>query len=207
MIPKLRAAAATDANAALALGVAYYMVRQYRLFEHQMRALIAADPANPAPYYYLGRYQDSDVTDFAAAAASFQEVLKRRPNHAKSHYYLGHALEAQGLMAEARSHFGRARAIDPGLALARDGLARLELAANNSAAALAHNPADLKLRGRILLRLERWAEAAKCLCEAVEADTTDSTLWVLLHRAYRELGEEDKAAEALVRSRLLANTY
>jgi Flp pilus assembly protein TadD len=207
VIPKLRSAAAGDRNAALALGVAYYMARQYRLFERQMRDLIAKAPDDPAPYYYLGRYQDADLGDFAAAAVSFREVLARRPHHAKARYYLGHALEAQGQAAEARRCFEQARQSDPGLAVARDGLARLELAAGDAEAALAHDPADAGLRGRILVRLERWTEAERALREAAEADTTDASVWFLLQRTYQRLGEADKARAALEHYRILSRTY
>ena len=203
LIPKLRAAPPDDRQAALALGVSYYIVRQHRLFERQMRALIAALPEDPAPYYYLGRYQDADLGDFQAAARSFREVLQRRPGHAKALYYLGHALEAQGQTAEARRCYLRAG----DLALARDGLARLSLAEGDAALALAHQPEDLKLRGRILMRLERWDEAARALRQAADADTTDSAVWFLLHRAYRRLGHGSDAVEALERYRLLSRTY
>lgn len=207
VIPKLRRAAPGDRNASLALGVAYYMARQYRLFERQMRHLIATAPADPAPYYYLGRYQDADLGDFAAAAASFREVLTRRPAHAKASYYLGHALESQGQTAEARRCFERARQSDPALVLPRDGLARLELAAGDAEAALAHNPGDAALRGRILVRLERWREAEAALREAAQADTTDAAVWFLLHRACQRLGESEKARAALEQYRILSSTY
>ncbi len=207
LIPKLRSAARSDRKAALALGVAYYMARQYRLFERQMRDLITSNPDDAAPYYYLGRYQDADLRDFSAAAASFREVLQRSPQHAKAHYYLGHALEALGQAAEARRCFERARKADPNLALARDGLARLELAAGDAAAALVHQPENPALRGRILVRLRRWKEAEASLRQAADADTTDASIWFLLHRTYQALGHQQAAREAVERYRILSRTY
>ncbi|MCC6588336.1 MAG: tetratricopeptide repeat protein [Bryobacterales bacterium] len=204
-IPMLRQAKGPQAT--LALGVAYYMARQYRLFEMTMREAIAAEPQNPAPYYYLGRYQDANLSDFAAAERSFREVLKRNPKHAKAHYYLGHALEAQGHNAEAEAEFRETLKLDASLAMARDGLARLRLAAGDAQAALAENPSGAKLRGQILIRLNRWAGAAAELKRAADADTTDASLWYLLSRCHTQLDRPEDAALALERYRLLSKTY
>lgn len=204
-IPVLRQSKAPQAT--LALGVAYFMARQYRLFEKMMREVIAAEPRNPAPHYYLGRYQDANLNDFTAAERSFREVLKRNPKHAKAHYYLGHALEAQGLAQQAEAEFRESLKLDPGLAMARDGLARLRLASGDAKAALAENPADAKLRGQILVRLNRWSEAAVELKKAADADTTDASLWYLLNRCYTQLGRPNDAAHSLQQYRLLSQTY
>lgn len=46
-----------------ALGVAYYMERQYVLFRQQMAQALVSDPSDPAPLYYLGRHFDTEYQD------------------------------------------------------------------------------------------------------------------------------------------------
>lgn len=191
------------APAKLALARAYYLARQYRLFERTLLELIAADPAAPEPHFLLGRYQDSVLNDFRAAAQSFRAVLAAQPHRAEARYYLGNALEALGQTAEARAEYERSAAFP----LSRNGLARLDLAAEKPAEALARNPPDPKLRARILLRLDRPAEAIPALTEAAAQDSTDASVHYQLYRAHTSLGHRAQAAQALETFKRLSAIY
>lgn len=199
----LRLRAQPGVPAQVALAQAYYLVRQYRLFEKTLAQVIAADPSNPAAHFLLGRYQDSVLNDFPSAETSFRKVLAADPNRREAHYYLGNALEAQGRMDEARTHYLKSQP----LPLASNGLARLALAANDPKAALAADPPDPKLRGRILLRLRRFPEAITALRAAAAADSTDASVHYQLYRAHTQLNQQAEAAAALAVFQRLSAIY
>ena len=155
-----------------ALGVAYYLERQYLLFRDQMAEAIRRDPADFGPYYYLGRHYDSDVDDAEQASRWFREALQRNPNYARARSHLGNCLERLGRTEEAKAAYEASAS----LPLSQLGLGRLMLAAGDSAAALSfvekalavdpRDPAALKLAARIYtaaqlpcaMRLARWKE-------------------------------------------------
>lgn len=199
----LRLRVQSGVPAQIALAQAYYLVRQYRLFERTLTQVVAAEPSNPTPHFLLGRYQDAVLNDFPAAEASFRKVLARDANHREAHYYLGNALEAQGRADEARDHYLKSQP----LPLARNGLARLALAANDPTAALAADPPDPKLRGRILLRLRRFPEAITTLRAAAAADSTDASVHYQLYRAHTQLNQKAEAATALAAFQRLSALY
>src|SRR6266851_8231693 len=115
-----------------ALGVAYYLARQHLLFRDQMKEAIRKDPSDFGPYYYLGRHYDSDLDDAEQAARWFREALNRNPNYARARSHLGNCLERLGRTEEAEVAYRESAS----LPLSQLGLARLMLAAGDSASAL-----------------------------------------------------------------------
>ena len=84
-------------------------------------------------------------------------------------------------------------------------LAEIALARNDAPAALAlldrtahatpGEAGNLRLRGLVLLHLERWAEAAETFHRALVDDPDDDAAWLGLARAFLRAGQFDQAAE------------
>ncbi|HWB99934.1 MAG TPA: tetratricopeptide repeat protein [Bryobacteraceae bacterium] len=197
------------------LAVAYYGAHQQRLFARVMRQVLAERPQDFAPYYYLGRYYESDLTDFAQAAALFRQAIERNPTHWRSHYYLGHCLEVQQKWAEAEAEYQQARSLGDGLA--EQGLARLRLAADRPAEALplARKAADLaprdaathKLLARVYSEIGREKEAAAEWKLATTLDPADVSSLYRLYRAYQSAGDVAQAQAALKQYQKIVARY
>lgn len=222
-IRAFRRAEALDPNPYVfkALGVAYYAVHQYKLFLLKMNEALQKQPSDFAPYYYLGRYYDSELTDFAKAATYFREALRRNPDHFRSHYYLGYCYEVEQKIDQAEAEYVRSRelaelqGVKDGLPY--QGLARLRLAADRPAEALMlarravelgpRDPAGHRLLARTLGDLGRHAEAASEWKISAALDPTDSQALYRLYRCYLVLGETEKARDTLARYRKIAALY
>ncbi len=107
--------------------------------------------------------------DYAQAITAFQDALRRDSNSPRTHFYLGASYEALRDFARALTAYGRERELDPENDLALEGIARVRLAQDAPAAALAAldkiSEAGAKqdsvslLRATALLRLQRHEEA------------------------------------------------
>jgi tetratricopeptide (TPR) repeat protein len=185
-----------------ALGVAYYLARQYLLFRDQMNQAIREHPDDFAPYYYLARYYDSDLDDAEQAASWFRQALSRNPDYARARSHLGNCLERLGRTEEAEAAY-MASASRP---LSQIGLARMRLAAGDLTSALAFvekaaagDPLDStapKLAARVYAALERPRDAARSLEQAAALAPRDASIQYQLYRAWRSLGDASKAAAA-----------
>jgi tetratricopeptide (TPR) repeat protein len=202
-------------NVLKALAISYYGAHQYRLFLLKMREAQRKEPDDFAPYYYLGRYCDSELTDFPAAAAYFQQALARNPDHFRSHYYLGHCYEAEQKAGQAEAEYQKAIGANDGLAY--QGLARLRLSANQPAEALpfAERAVKLgpraaaahKLLARTCSELGRNADAAREWKISAELDPTDASVRFRLYRIYVALGQAENARAALAEYKTIAALY
>jgi len=196
-----------------ALAVAYYLARQYLLFRDQMAEAIRRDPDDFAPYYYLGRYYDSDLDDAEQAARWFREALSRNPDYERARSHLGNCLERQGRMEEAEAAY-RASASVP---LSQLGLARLMLAGGDNASALsfveraaAGDPRDSaapKLAARIYTALGRPRDAVRALERAAALAPREASTHYQLYRAWQSLGDTAKAGMALREFERLRDVY
>lgn len=79
-----------------ALGLAYYDLNQFVLFEEQMKVASRADANDSAPAYYLGLYRLAIQSDVKEALTYFSEAVRLNPSDWKSHYQLGYCLELSG---------------------------------------------------------------------------------------------------------------
>ena len=78
------------------LGLAYYDLNQFFLFEEQMKKAAALDPQDSTPYFYLGLYRWSIRSDAAGALGFFDKALQLHPDDWKSLYQAGNCLEQLG---------------------------------------------------------------------------------------------------------------
>lgn len=188
---------------AKALGVAYYLARQYLLFRDQMAEAMRVDPGDFGPYYFLGRHYDADLDNCEEAARWFGEALARNPGYARARAHLGSCLERLDRGAEAEQAY-RATA---GLPLSMLGLARLKQAAGETKEALgwvekalAAEPGDAagqRLAARLYESLGRPREAITALERAAVATPNDAALHYQLHRLHRAGGNAAKAKAEL----------
>jgi tetratricopeptide (TPR) repeat protein len=223
-IRDLRRAEALDPNPFVlkSLAASYYAVHQSRLFLLKMRAAQQKQLDDFAPYYYLGRYFDSELADFSLAADNFQQALARQPGHFRSHYYLGHCYEAMGKLEQAEAEYRWAlesteRQGSGTDGLPYQGLARLRLSENRPADALrfAKRAVELaprdapshKLLAKAYLDLGRAADAVAEWETSTELDPTDAAPLYRLYRGYLSLGETEKARSALARYKKVAALY
>ena len=109
--------------------------------EH-LRQAMERNPQDPMIHQAFGvHYLDNGKPEWAAA--SFRESLALDQRCAKSHHYLGRALDDTGSTGQALEAFERARILDPG------------------------NIQPLLYRGKALLRAHRFSEAEKTFVEAL----------------------------------------
>jgi tetratricopeptide (TPR) repeat protein len=204
------------------LAVSYYAAHQPKLFLIKIRAAQQKQPDDFAPYYYLGRYYDTDVSDYSQAADNFGLALARQPDHFRSHYYLGHCYEAQARLEQAETEYRRAleladrQGVNDG-GLPYQGLARLRLAADKPDEALAfarraveRSPRDAaahKLLARAYWQTRRNADAVREWEISAKLDPTDASARYRLYRGYISLGETEKARSALAEYKHIAELY
>ncbi len=219
----LRRAEALSANVWVLklLAAAYYGAHQRRLFLLKINEALRLQPDDFAPYYYLGRYYDSDLGDFRRAAEYFREAIARNPGHFRSYYYLGycHEVNQEAEKAERlyRQAIDLAEREHTGFAMPYEGLARLRLAANKPEQAVAFakraieldpaNAAGHKLLAKSYSGLRREAEAAAEWEESTRLDPTDASSCYRLYRAYVTLGNTEKAKAVLEQYKKIAAQY
>ena len=219
--PLRRAQAAGDSPAVLKLlAVSYYGLRQHRLFLATMEAARRKQPADWAPYYYLGRYYDSDQQDFAQAEQYFRKALERNPDHFRAVSYLGYCLESTGRKPAAAEQYRRA--ID---LVKRQGarfshpyqrLALVLLAGDPAAAlpfarkAVGQGPGEAashKALAQVEAELGHWPAAIQAWESAAALDPTDASVRYRLYRAHLTAGDRRKADAALEGYRRIVALY
>lgn len=212
----------TSSYALKLLGLSYYFLDQFRLFRKVMQQATQADPADFAPYYYLGRYYAStDAADFLKASPYFEEAIKRNPGHPESHFYLGYCEESERKLEEAERHYTRAIALaeEAGQKFAPpyQGMARLRLLESRPGEALPFamkavdvDPSDAighTVLARVYAELHRREEAASEWQRAAELDPNNPQPFYRLSRLYSELGQKEKADLALAKYNRLVSLY
>lgn len=191
-----------------ALGIAYYNMHQFILFQQQMEKSIALAPADYKPYYYLGHYLESVRNDFPGGRECFVKATRLNPAHTASWYYEGYCLELSGKRTEARTAYDTAiKSMEGGderFSLPYQGIARLLLdAAPAQALEFAHKAVELEpdldsnhvIIAKIYERLGRLSEAAEELQTAERLDPNNASPRFMLARIYSQAGNR-KAAEA-----------
>jgi tetratricopeptide (TPR) repeat protein len=218
----LRRAQRADNTAAVLklLAVSYYGLKQHRLFVETMEEARKKAPEDWAPYYYLGRYYDSDRQEFGEAERLFREALKRKPDHARAMSYLGYCLEMSGRRAEAAEQYRKAIALaeKSGLRFSHpyQRLALLLVSEDaQGALVLARKAMDVgpaeaanhKALAQAEAELGDWRAAIRAWTEAARLDPTDASVRYRLYRAHLAAGDQAAAEQALDEYREISALY
>jgi tetratricopeptide (TPR) repeat protein len=202
------------------LGIAYYNVHQFILFQQQMEKSIALAPADYKPYYYVGRYLESVRNDFPGALQYFAKATGLKPEHTESWYYEGYCLEVSGRHTEARSAYETAiKSIEKRherFSLPYQGIARV-LADKAPAQALEFACKAIELEpdldsnhvimAKVYERLGRFSEAMEELQTAERLDPTNASPRFMLARIYSKVGDRIAAEAELAMFKKIKEVY
>ena len=161
------------------LGETLFRLNQFDEAEKRLREAIELEPASVAPHLVLAKLYHAigDRDKFGAAAS--QAIALDPQNYQTCFYYGLWLLEYGGKTAQGAAYIRKSIELRP-----RFG-------------------EGLKMWGRILSQEGRWEEAARCYERAIALDPDDAQSVFLLSRAYRKLGEREKAEQAIARYRTL----
>jgi tetratricopeptide (TPR) repeat protein len=154
------------------LGMVLYANEQYEPAEACFERAEALDPAEARWPYYLGRTL-SNLSRHDRAAAAAQEALRRRPGYVPARLLLARSLLDAGKTDEARKLYEALVREHPEAAEAHYGLGRIEAGRGEHAAAAEH------------------------LRKACDLFPGFGAAHFALARAYRDLGEKEKAQAEL----------
>ncbi len=211
-VQAFRAAEKLGLNTALShegLGLAYYDLNQFFLFEEQMKKAAALDPRDSTPYFYLGLYRWTIRSDAAGALEFFDTALQLRPDDWKSLYQTGNCLEQLGKLGEARDRYTQAITLveksGDAFGWPYQGMARLLLDEKPEAAldfakkAVSLQPDEYSNHVILAKAYERLGKLPDAIREAETAtarNPNDSTSRYTLYKLYRQAGDP-RAAQAL----------
>jgi tetratricopeptide (TPR) repeat protein len=179
-------------------------LRIYRFYE-SMRCLeqcLSHDPENLRARYLRGRAWER-VHAYPRAAADYQEVVDRDPEHDEARLRLANCRLENGEPSEALPHLEHLRCRQPDnpevlvrLAFARTALGQLDSALALVDQVLDHYPelpSALSARGQLAYQAERPAEAEVWLRKAIVANPFDRTAHYVLQQCLEQQGKREEA--------------
>ena len=198
------------AAAHVALGLSYASLYQYRLFEKEMLWVLEHAPADPLPYYNLGRYYFMQLDQPERGANYLQKAVDRNPEDCRSSYYLGYYHEVMGNQDTAKilytkaSTVARSQKVKFGAPF--EGLARLMLLEDRlsesihfAQEAVSTEPGSASARlflGKLWIQSGNFGQGIKEFQKAIELDPTDAAAHYQLSRAYLKIGKRSEAENA-----------
>ena len=199
------------------LGLCYYFLQQYQLFEQQMEKGKAREPGNGEFDYLLGRYYQSTLGNCARAIAAFDQAVSLHFAGFKVLYDRGDCYDQRGDLRGAEKDYlsaigqiraNSARGSWPFLALARLYLRTGRL---NEAIAMAQEAVRIEggSAGNHILLAKALAEKGETpsaiaeLRRAVELSPSDQGTHYQLYRLYLKLGDREAAQSELIAFRKL----
>ena len=190
------------------LGLAYYELNQFVLFEEQMRKSSQLDASDSKPHYYLGLYLWTVRSDVGRALAQFEEAIKLQPDDWKSVYQAGNCLEQLGKLDQARERYTSAITLvekqGAPFGWPYQGMARLLLEdrpqealtfAQRAVALEPAEPSNHLLLAKIYERLGNLGEAIREAKIAADENPTDSATHYALFKLYRRAGDARASEE------------
>jgi tetratricopeptide (TPR) repeat protein len=209
------------ALAHLDLGLAFFALGQYKLFEEEMFWVTVNRMNEALPYYYLGLYYSGNPGQLDQAAECFQKAIHRNPSDFQSHYQLGKLLQVKGDLQGARARFetAEAKASFQGVAYgqALEGLAEIFLRLGDSSSALRQaqmavrrNPKVASARlllGKLLVERGETTNAIQELKASAALDPTYAAPHYWLSRAYQDIKLTDAAKSELELFSRIKATY
>jgi tetratricopeptide (TPR) repeat protein len=156
-----------------------------------------------ASYHYLRGVALLQAGDSPAATESLQEAARLEPDRPLTLVALGLALNTRKQYVEAGAALARALELEPdnvealaALAEAEEGKGELDLAEAHASRVLERAPRHATahlVRGLLLMKRERYAEARDALLRAVDADPDSARSHYQLSLAWSRLGDEAQA--------------
>jgi tetratricopeptide (TPR) repeat protein len=201
------------------LGLAYYNLNQFYLFEQQMGKASKQDPLDARPYFYLGRYREVKG-DVAGALELYKQAVRLRPDDARSVFHQGNCLEQLQRRQQARECYAEAIRLveksNEAFSMPYQGMARLLLEENPSEAlgwaqkAVEVEPKEYTnhlLLAKVLQQLGKLPAALREAQTAAELNPTSSTVRYTLFKLYRAAGDPKAAQTELETFQKLKTIY
>ncbi len=192
------------------LGLAYYDLNQFFLFEQEMQRASKQNPQDARPYFYLGRYRELIKSDFTGALALFNQALQARPEDMQSVYHKGYCLDQMGRREEAREFYLKAIQLaekqGSQFGWPYQGLAHLYLDVNPQEAlrwaqkAVEVDPNEFSnhvVLAKLLQKLGKKEDAMREARAAIALNPTCSTARYILFKIYRQTGDQKAALAEL----------
>lgn len=212
--------APNDADVHRFLGLSYYLLEQYHLFEQQMQRGRDAQPQNGEFDYLLGRYYHLIVGDCTQAIVAFDRAISLRFASAKVLYNRGDCYDQAGDLTRAERDF--VSAIDQIRSTRKadtwpfQALARLYMRTGRSKEALplareavrldAGSEANHLLLGKVLAQEGDTSAAIVELRKAVQLSPAAEGTRYQLYRLYLRLGDRESAERELAAFREILAT-
>ncbi len=203
-----------------ALGLAYYRLNQFILFEREMNLAAQLDAKDATPHYYLGLYQLTIRSDLSQALGSLEKAEELTPGDWKVLYEEGNCWEKQDQGEKARAYYLRsADAVEKNnqnFGWPFQGLARLALQKNPHEAleyakkAVQREPSEASnhlVLAKVYSELGDAAEAIKEARASASENPSDTESRYLLFRLYHQVGDNQAAAQELQTFKLLQAAY
>ena len=202
------------------LGLAYFRLNQFFLFEQEMKRASEQDPKDLTPNYYLGLYHLTIRSDISEALHFLDQATQLQPNDWKSLYEEGNCFEKLGKSTEARQYYIRsAEAVQKSgqpFGWPFQGLARLALQDDAQQAlgfarkAVQVEPGEYSnhlILAKVYKNQGNLADAIKEAREATAENPTDAPSRYLLFLLYRQDGEREAAQQQLKMFQTLTAVY
>jgi tetratricopeptide (TPR) repeat protein len=159
------------------------------------------EPANPAPYLFLGKMQEATSTPLPCAEEKLSRFLHNQPDNPLANYYYALALWKRSrsvlnsdALQQAETLLGKATALDPKLDAAYLALGNLYFARGSFQEAvgayekaIAANPTNSEAHYRLGLAYKKIGEDGKSEHEFTEYKELDKTEAAAVERQRREL--------------------
>jgi len=194
----------------LDLGLEYYTINQFFLFQQQMEKAIEMDRNSFKPHYYMGRYRESVLDDFSGALKFFDKAVQLNPKDVKSWAHRGYCLKELGRQTDAQNAFETAIKLEEGrgerFSLPYQGMAQSLLETDpNQALEFARKAIELEpnlesnhlAMAKVYERLGKLSEAEAELQTAIQLDPSDASARFVSFRVYTRLGKHQAAQAEL----------
>jgi tetratricopeptide (TPR) repeat protein len=184
-----------------------------QLSEQALAKMNAIDPNSVLAHELSGEMMEA-MNNYDGAVVELKKAVEMAPQRPGTHYKLGDAYFSLSQWDSAAEQFQAELAVDPAncrahwklgtVVLQKNGNPDEVLADINRALSMCPTLVDARVdRARVLIKLDRNADAASDLEAAVKADPSEPTAHFLLAKVYRALGRtQDAQAEMQTFSKL-----
>jgi tetratricopeptide (TPR) repeat protein len=184
-----------------------------KLSEQELAKMNAIDPHSVLAHELSGEMMEA-MNNYDGAVVELKKAVEMAPQRPGTHYKLGDAYFSLSQLDAALEQFQAEISVDPGncmapwkigsIILQKNGNPEEALADINRALSMCPSMTDARVdRARVLVKLNRNAEAATDLEAAAKADPSEPSTHFLLAKVYRALGRaQDAQAEMQTFSKL-----